>query len=56
MILSLVPAKPASTVEQQRAWEGYLQALDRAERSRRVEDGIAAGRAWATFLKLSEAG
>jgi hypothetical protein len=55
MIVALLPSKPVPTALQQRAWEDYLRARDRAERSRRVEDGVAAGRAWARFLKLFEA-
>jgi hypothetical protein len=54
MIVALVSPKPVATALQQQAWEGYLRARDRAERSRRVEDGIAAGHAWAAFLKLFE--
>lgn len=30
----------------------YLKARDRAESSRRLEDGVAAGLAWASFLRL----
>lgn len=31
-------------------WDAYLAARDRAEHSRDVKDGIAAGKAWAAFL------
>ena len=31
-------------------WQAYLSARDRAEHSRDVMDGIAAGKAWAAFL------
>jgi hypothetical protein len=31
-------------------WAVYLSAKDRADASRRLEDGIAAGRAWREFL------
>lgn len=34
----------------QTLWEAYLAARDRAERSRDVADGIAAGKAWAAWL------
>ena len=55
MIVALLPPKSVPTALQQRAWEDYLRARDRAERSRQVEDGIAAGHAWAAFLRLFEA-
>lgn len=31
-------------------WQAYLVARDRAEHSRDVRDGVAAGKAWAAFL------
>lgn len=34
------------------AWERYVAARNVAEATLRVEDGIAAGRAWRTFLDL----
>lgn len=37
-----------------RLWAEYLAARDRAERSRDIADGIAAGRAWAAFLRAFE--
>jgi len=39
-------------VSVQEAWDRYLEARDRAECSRDVSDGIAAGKAWRTFLEL----
>ncbi|GGC70600.1 hypothetical protein [Chelatococcus reniformis] len=35
---------------QTRAWEAYVAARDRAEQTRDITDGIAAGRAWAVFI------
>lgn len=34
------------------AWEKYLAARDRAEKSRNISDGIAAGKAWKEWLDL----
>lgn len=31
-------------------WNAYLAARDKAEASRNVQDGIAAGKAWAAWL------
>lgn len=31
-------------------WSAYLAARDKAEQSRDVHDGIAAGKAWAAWL------
>ena len=36
------------------AWDAFRRARERAMRSARVEDGIAAGRAWGAFLRLFE--
>jgi hypothetical protein len=36
------------------AWEAFRRARERAMRSARVEDGIAAGHAWGAFLRLFE--
>ena len=33
-----------------KAWDDYLAALERAQQSRDLRDGIEAGRAWARFL------
>lgn len=35
-------------------WQAYLAARDRAETSRDVKDGVAAGKAWAAFLNQFE--
>lgn len=34
----------------QELWKAYLEAKDRAEASREMEDGIAAGKAWAAWV------
>lgn len=34
------------------AWQAYSEAAKVAQRSLRIEDGIAAGRAWARWLEL----
>jgi hypothetical protein len=39
---------PAVNIDQ--LWSHFLEARDRAERSRRLEDGVAAGHAWRNFL------
>lgn len=31
-------------------WDAYLKARDKAERSRDIADGMAAGKAWAAWL------
>lgn len=45
-------AKRGQTIDA--AWAAYLAARERAEHSRDVEDGIAAGKAWRAFLELFE--
>ncbi|MBB4347973.1 hypothetical protein [Aliirhizobium cellulosilyticum] len=37
---------------QTRAWETYIEAMQRAQSSGAIEDGIAAGRAWRRWLDL----
>lgn len=32
-------------------WKAYLEAKDRAEQTRDMEDGIAAGKAWAAWVE-----
>ena len=34
------------------AWADYTDAARRAQFSRRIEDGVAAGKAWKAFLDL----
>lgn len=41
--------------KEQSLWSDYLALKQKAERSGRLEDAVAAGKAWARFLKLFEA-
>ena len=34
----------------QTLWDAYLAARDKAEKSRDIADGVAAGKAWAAWL------
>lgn len=36
----------------QEAWDRYLAARDRADETRHLEDGIAAGKAWREWVEL----
>jgi hypothetical protein len=36
--------------EQERRWSAFAAARERAQATGRIEDGIAAGRAWGAFL------
>jgi hypothetical protein len=47
------PVKPAPGKEQvEAAWGKFLSAREQAERTKSIEDGIAAGHAWSDFLHL----
>lgn len=48
MTATIIPIRS----EEARLWDEYLEAKDRADRTRRLEDGIAAGKAWAAFHEL----
>lgn len=52
--LTLFRAEKAQAVEaeQQAAFDAYLKARDRAEMSRSLEDGIAAGKCWGRFMDM----
>lgn len=50
MTATIIPIR----TEEARLWDEYLAAKDRAEQTRRLADGIAAGRAWARFLQSFE--
>lgn len=43
---------PKPSAEEQAAWDGYVAAMRLAQTSLRLADGIAAGKAWARFIKL----
>jgi hypothetical protein len=53
-IVSIVAAKADRIVSEQDAWRTYVLARDRAERTKDIQDGIAAGKAWAEWLRLFE--
>lgn len=38
----------------ERAWQDYCELREKAERSRAIKDGIAAGKAWGRFLSEFE--
>ena len=46
---------PLRQPDEQGLWSDYLALKQKAECSGRLEDAIAAGKAWARFLKLFEA-
>lgn len=50
MTATIIPIRS----EESRLWDEYLEAKDRADRTRRLTDAIAAGQAWAAFLKRFE--
>lgn len=37
-------------------WAAYMKARERAEKSRDIRDGIAAGEAWSAWLELFQRG
>lgn len=45
-------ARRKRAVTVQEAWDAYIAAQDRAKETRDLEDGIAAGKAWARWLDL----
>lgn len=45
---------PLRQPKEQSLWSDYLALKQKAERSGRLEDAVAAGKAWARFLKLFE--
>lgn len=49
----VVPLPGAANIHA--AWSAYCAAREKAERSGRIEDGIAAGHAWRAWLSLFEA-
>lgn len=53
-IISIAAAREQRQVSEQDAWRAYLAARDKAERSRDIHDGIAAGKAWALWLHIFE--
>ena len=51
------PAVEPSTIGAREAdlWQAYCAAMRKAQASLRIEDGIAAGRAWRAFIESFEA-
>jgi len=45
-------AQKKKAVSVQAAWDAYCAARTRAEASQKIEDGIAAGQAWRTWVEL----
>tara|TARA_R110000823_G_scaffold300512_1_gene421333 strand:- start:298 stop:462 length:165 start_codon:yes stop_codon:yes gene_type:complete len=35
-------------------WNAYVKAANKAQKTRHLEDGIEAGRAWSKFLRVFE--
>jgi hypothetical protein len=50
------PPRPSETPDQraERLWARFVMAAQIAQVTLQVEDGLAAGRAWAEFLKAFE--
>lgn len=53
-IYSINTARDRRLLTVQEAWDAWVAADDKAKTSRRIEDGIAAGKAWARWLALFE--
>lgn len=53
-VVSLSVARTQRELTEQDAWQAYLDARARAEASRDITDGIAAGKAWSQWLALFE--
>lgn len=55
--MTVVAFPPVSETKDQRAerlWAVYVEVSKKAQASLRIEDGIAAGKAWAEFMKAFE--
>ncbi|KPH79341.1 hypothetical protein [Bosea vaviloviae] len=52
MNVVIPPRHPTDDMEAERLWQAWLDARKVAQASDRIEDGIAAGHAWAAFLAL----
>ena len=42
----------AYSPDQEKLWWAFVSAAEKAQRSKDIQDGIAAGKAWAAFLKV----
>lgn len=53
--MNVVPIRgQASGEDLERKWQDYKTAMERAQATLLIEDGIAAGRAWKAWLKVFE--
>ena len=50
-IVILDDGAKAKLGELQERWKAYLEAKDRAEQTRDMDDAIAAGKAWAAWVE-----
>lgn len=55
-VISFQDVARKRTVTEQDAWQRYVSARNRAETTGDIRDGIAAGQAWAAWLRLFERG
>lgn len=53
-LISIDTARRERTTTESEAWSAYLAARTKAEASQAIEDGVAAGKAWARWLALFE--
>lgn len=49
-------ARRERDLSMQEAWDTYVAAQEQAKRSGRIEDGIAAGKAWRRWLEMFTGG
>lgn len=53
-VVHIAAVREQRQVSEADAWQAYVIARDKAERTKDINDGIAAGKAWATWLRLFE--
>jgi DICT domain-containing protein len=51
-VISLKVATERRDVTVEQAWQRYVDAMQRSKETLRIEDGIAAGRAYRQFLEM----
>lgn len=51
-VVRIADIREQRRLTQEEAWEIYVAAQDKAKRTLRLEDGIAAGKAWGEFIAL----
>lgn len=54
MSVVLFPVKDGAKPKPDQLWRDYVSASTKAQRSKKLEDGLMAGRAWSRFLKAFE--